>query len=122
MRTGLTSRLLRLALGGLALATVARVGIAADAPSSAISKELDAKVSAALEKGRGYLLSKRDESTGAWGGPAPAGFSALAACAWMASLPPEQIAGDAALKKTLDFVVSKQRPDGSIASIDQFIN
>lgn len=116
--------------------TPAGTGSAANQPSkinaaangygyaAALGDELDRNVGDSLQKGRKFLLGKRDEETGSWDpkGPVAAGYTAFGALAIIATTPKESVASDPTVLKALEFLKSKQQDDGSIYSNKSFVN
>jgi squalene-hopene/tetraprenyl-beta-curcumene cyclase len=92
--------------------------------AGALGSDLDKKAGDALGKGRTYMLSKRDEATGAFDaeGPTSAGYSAFGALALIASTRRENVGGDPTIGKTLEYVASFQKPDGGVWENDGYRN
>ena len=105
--------------GGAAAASAGGYGYAA-----ALGDELDRRTGDALKRGRAFLLRKRDEATGAWdpNGPVSAGYSAFGVLALIATTPKESVGGDPTIRRSLEFIRTKQKDDGSIWSNPQFVN
>jgi hypothetical protein len=89
--------------------------------ASTLGSEADRKAGDAITKGRRFLLSKRDESTGAWS-DGNVGFTALAATAITGTTAREAVKDDPTVAKALDFLKAAQKEDGSIASNPSFVN
>jgi hypothetical protein len=90
--------------------------------TAVLGADADKAAGDAIVRGRKFLLSKRSEASGAWEGPVPAGFTALAALALIGSTPREDVARDPILRKALAFVAAAQKPNGSVSSTDRFTN
>jgi squalene-hopene/tetraprenyl-beta-curcumene cyclase len=104
-KTILTGILCSFTLGFLRLET----------PAQTTDESLRNEVQAAINKGIRYLKTKQDPANGAFGTPDNPGFTALAAMAIMGDplLKKGQPMPDEA-KKAYDFLLSCQKPDGSI--------
>lgn len=92
--------------------------------AATLGDALDRQVGDSLQKGRKFLLGKRDEATGSWDptGPIAAGYTAFGTLALIATTPKESVGADPTIRKALEFLKSKQKDDGSIYSNPQFIN
>ncbi len=92
--------------------------------AAVLGDALDKQVGDALQKGRKFLLGRRDDATGSWDptGPISAGYTAFGALAIIATTPKESVGGDPTIRKALEFIRGKQKDDGSIYSNPQFIN
>jgi squalene-hopene/tetraprenyl-beta-curcumene cyclase len=93
-----------------------------------LGADLDRKVGDAVQKGKKWLLSRRDAATGAWGAdPDPkkdlsVGFTALATTAVIGATARESVAGDPTIVKSLDHVASALRVNGSIGRNPAYVN
>lgn len=91
-----------------------------------LGAEVDKRTGDAIQKGKTWLLSKRDEATGAWGSTTPAdtrvGYTALGLVALLGATPKESVTGDPTIAKSLEFVVSNQKPDGSVYGNGAYVN
>ena len=89
-----------------------------------LGDDLDRKAGDALQKGKKFLLGKRDAATGAWdpNGPVAAGYTAFGALAMISATPKESVASDPTIRQALEFIKSKQKANGSIYSNDSFVN
>lgn len=121
----------RLVLAALALGSCVapmRQARAADPspPGAPLDAETDAKVVAALAKGRAFLVGRRDAASGGFGdkftGGVSAGYTAMVVAALIAATPREAIASDATIVSALDFVAAAQKENGSIATNPRFAN
>jgi squalene-hopene/tetraprenyl-beta-curcumene cyclase len=85
-----------------------------EAPAQTTDESLRNEVQAAINKGVRYLKTKQDTATGGFGSPDNPAFTALAAMAIMGD---PQLKGQPMpeeAKKAYDFLLSSQKPDGSI--------
>ena len=91
-----------------------------------LGSELDKKVGDAVQKAKGWLLSRRDAATGAWGADPKndlsVGFTSLAVVALIGATPRESVSTDPTILKSLDYVVAAQRQNGSIGKNPAYVN
>ena len=89
-----------------------------------LGEDLDRKAGDALQKGKKYLLGRRDDATGAWdpNGPVATGYTAFGTLAMISATPKESVASDPTIRKGLEFIRAKQQADGSIYSNKSFVN
>jgi hypothetical protein len=114
---------------GNATETPSAGGYAGGAGGSAagLSADLQRRVDEAMAKGRALLVGAQDADTGAFGDPEQGlppnvGYTALATGALIAATPSSRVAGDAAIKKGLDWLAHQQKEDGSIFDNPRFVN
>ncbi len=89
-----------------------------------LGDDLDKKAGDAVKKARAFVLTMRDEESGAFGKGTPieTGFSAFGALALVASTPRKDVATDPLIEKTLAHVAAGQKPNGSIWSNGAYVN
>src|SRR2546423_15601622 len=89
--------------------------LAQDAPAAgygyaaALGGDLDKAVGESIGKARKFLLSQRDEGSGAFGAKTPiaAGLTALGALALIGTTPRESVANDPTIGGSLDFLAKR---------------
>jgi squalene-hopene/tetraprenyl-beta-curcumene cyclase len=88
-----------------------------------LGNDLDKQVGDAIQKGKRWLLGKRDAASGTWGdAKMRIGFTGLATLAVIAATPSESVAKDPTILASLDAIVAAQKPDGSIYANPEIVN
>jgi squalene-hopene/tetraprenyl-beta-curcumene cyclase len=91
-----------------------------------LGADLDKKVGEGLLKAKNWLLSKRDEKTGAWGRTEPkdarVGYTALVVQSLVGATRRESVGNDPVILAGLQFVADHQKPDGSVYGNDAYVN
>ena len=89
-----------------------------------LGDDVDRKAGDAIQKGKKFLLEKREGGGATWGSDdaTRVGYTALAALALVAATPAEKVATDPTILAALDAIVAAQKENGSIFGNPAFVN